>query len=77
VHAQPAAESIAVRFHGGQLVGRDYFLGGDLVVVGKTPTFGTTGFACLATDAEGAVIKDSSRHKWTLYSLLADFMPNM
>jgi hypothetical protein len=56
VHAQPAAVSLAVRFDGGELVGRDSFLGGNFVVVGKTPTLGTTAFAGLATDAEGAVV---------------------
>jgi hypothetical protein len=56
MHTQPAAVSLAVRFDGGELMRRDSFLGGDFVVVGKTPALGTAAFACLATDAEGAVV---------------------
>jgi hypothetical protein len=56
VHAQPAAVSLAVGFDSGKLMRGDSFLGGNFVVVWKTPTLGTTLFACLATDAEGAVV---------------------
>jgi hypothetical protein len=50
-------------FDGGELMGRDVFLGGNFVVVRKTPALCTTAFASLATDAEGAVVKNRSRHK--------------
>jgi hypothetical protein len=62
MHAQTAEELVVLIKDGGEFVVRGYVLGGDPVVVRQLVLLSTAGFALLATDTKGRVVKECLTH---------------